>query len=229
MAAMRVLAESQDLETAFEWESEHFGNLSEHLKLELLGEHSERDPKKFVALAASLPNTPNKANLLLTIARNWSRVDPESVVGWIHSIDDPIMQTLLTQSLIPSLQDPRHQQTLAEGLLSKSAYESAIRSIASTRAGADSKEEVVEWIQQLPNAALQRRVTTDLIQSWAYEDPKLATEYTLSELTNDQLTVERLVSIGSIIVGRGDTSIQPWMTTLPEAFREAVSKRLSDE
>jgi hypothetical protein len=188
--------------------------IRESTSLTLAYEAARTDPITALQLAAPLPASRERDNLLVHALRQWTDNDATAAATWIASIPDPTLQQRLLAAYVVVFSQ---QDAVAAAVLASSSLE----------AGANQNRAVVgivqqwaqtnpalaaSWVEQFPAGTLRDTATQNLLSIWTTHDAAAAGKW-----------VEQLPAGGS-----RDTALAAYQTALAQSAIIAAAQQATN-
>jgi hypothetical protein len=139
-------------------------------------EAARKDPVQALDVASTLPPTPQRDELLVHAAGQWSSIDFSNAVSWALTLPDPQLRDRLVSAVAIGAadQDPAAAATVAaQAIAPGQQQDRAVVSIVQ-RWAEKSPEETAAWVAQFPEAPLRDAAMQQVVTAWAGQNPNAA-------------------------------------------------------
>jgi hypothetical protein len=139
-------------------------------------EAARTDPVQALDLASTLPPSPQRDDLLVHAASQWSVDDSSNAVNWALSVTDPQLRDRLVSAVAVASaeQDPVAAATLAaQAIPPGQQQDRAVVSIVQ-RWAEKSPEQTAAWVMQFPETPLREAALQGLLSVWVGQNTDAA-------------------------------------------------------
>ena len=189
-----------------------------------IGTLSKEDPVQAMGLVANLTNVSLRSNLTVSIAGEWAQDDPKSAADWVlqNTGGDTLRKSL--KSIIDPLSSTDPQSAVA--LLTKmpgggGTQIAAVQEIAKNWAEIDPQADL-NWLKYLndntgtgPVSAVKSAAETNVVATWAKNDPNAALAYVESLGQDNPLYNAMITGIASARASLDPVSAADWIESIP--------------
>jgi hypothetical protein len=157
------------------------GELKQTVTLTLGYEDARTDGLAALVLAAPLPATPRRTELLVHAIRQWAGEDHVEAAAWAAKVRDPLLRHNLIAAVAVAAAEQDGNAGAALAAKALPSGEEQDRTVVSVvqRWAQSSPEAAGSWVAEFPNTPSRAPAMQNLISLWTHQDPAAANSWLL--------------------------------------------------
>jgi hypothetical protein len=195
-----VIWAGNDLEAAIRWaEALSDGGERHAILLEVGFEAARIDPRRAVVLAAQMPPSKLRDELIVQAAREWTSLDVVSVLDWVSELPESRSRQEILSAVAVSFssEDGRNAAGWVADAMVGGTEQVEASILVARNWGAQQPEEAAEWIARFPDTSIRRQALQGLVAGWSIRSSKAMAAW-VNSLSDSALREEALAAVDSL-------------------------------